>query len=210
MHKTSLALAGALAAAMAAQIAVAATPAAAPAAAPAAPAITHGPVIPGLCALSGQEAIAKSTVGQYVNTRLQQIVGQVKSELQPEDTSIANDYKALETARSTLDQATLQSRAQGLQTRADALRQKSDLRSRELQATRDKALNRIAQELNPIAIQLYQQHRCSVLLDKGSTMVVNPEMDLTNQAVTMLNAKITQFPFDREHLDTPAAAAPAR
>ena len=97
-----------------------------------------------------------------------------------------------------------------MQTRADALRQKSDLRSRELQATRDKALNRIAQELNPIAIQLYQQHHCSVLLDKGSTMVVNPDMDLTNQAVTMLNAKITQFPFDREHLDTPAAAAPAR
>jgi outer membrane protein len=204
MHNKSLAIGGALAFAMTASLAVAQTSAPA-----AAPAISHGPPISGLCMLSGQEAIAKSTVGQYVNTRLQQIVTQVRAELQPEETAISNDAKALDAARPTLDQATFQSRGQALQTRADAFRQKQDLRSRELQATRDKALNRIAQELNPIAIQLYQQHRCSVLLDKGSTMIANPEMDLTSQAVTALNAKITQFTFDREHLDTGAAPATA-
>jgi outer membrane protein len=40
-------------------------------------------------------------------------------------------------------------------------------------------------------------------------MIANPEMDLTSQAVTALNAKITQFTFDREHLDTGAAPATA-
>ncbi len=206
MHNNTLALGGALAAAMIASIGSAATTAA-----PAAPPpLSQGAPIAGLCLLSVQEAISGSTVGKYASTRMQQIVAQVKAELAPEDTGIGTDSKALETARSTLDQATFQSRAQALQARVEALRQKADLRQRELQATERKSFNRIAQELDPIARQLYQQHRCSVLLDKGSTMMTNPEMDITPQAVTSLNAKITQFPFDREHLDTGAAAAPAR
>ena len=79
------------------------------------------------------------------------------------------------------------------------------MRNREVKATEDKALNRIAQELEPIASSLYQQHHCSTLLDKGSVMMANPDMDLTGAAVTALNAKLTQFTFDREHLDTPSA-----
>ena len=204
MHNKTLAYGGALAVAMIASIAAAQT------AAPAAPPpLVQGPPIAGLCVLSVQEAISTSTVGKYAAGRMQQIVAQVKAELAPEDTAIGTDSKALETARPTLDQATFQSRAQALQGRVDALRQKADLRQRELQATERKSFNRIAQELDPIARQLYQQHKCSVLLDKGSTMMTNPEMDITGQAEAGLNAKITQFPFEREHLDSGAAPAPA-
>jgi hypothetical protein len=34
-------------------------------------------------------------------------------------------------------------------------------------------------------------------------------MDLTGQLVTALNAKVTQFPIERERLDQAAPAAPA-
>lgn len=181
-----------------------ATRSAAAAAAPAA--VAQGPAIPGLCVLSVQQAIGSSTVGKYVNDRMGQIVAQVKAELQPEDTQISTDGRALEAKRSTLDQATFQSQAQALQARVNALREKADLRQREVQATEQKALNRIAQELDPIAKDLYQQHRCSVLLNKEAVMIANPEMDLTSAAVVGLNARIQQFAFDREHLDTQPAA----
>ena len=179
------------------------------AAAAAAPApIAQGPAIPGLCVLSVNQAIASSQVGGYVRTRLDQIVAQVKAELTPEDTGISNDARALESQRPTLDAATYQKRGGDLSVRIQALRQKDDLRNREVKATEDKALNRIAQELEPIAQTLYVQHHCSALLDKGSVMMANPEMDLTGAAVTALNGKIQQFAFDREHLDTaPAAGA---
>jgi outer membrane protein len=177
----------------------------APAAAPAA--IAQGPAIPGVCVLSVQQAISSSTVGKYVNDRMGQIVAQVKAELQPEDTQIATDGRALEAKRSTLDQATFQSQAQALEGRVNALRQKADLRQREVQATEQKALNRIAQELDPIAKELYQQHRCSILMNKEAVMIANPEMDLTTAAVTGLNARIQQFAFDREHLDTAQPAS---
>jgi outer membrane protein len=168
----------------------------------AAPTVTHGPAIPGVCVLSINQAITTSSVGKYVSDRMNQIVSQVKAELTPEDTAIATEGRALEAQRSTLAAAAFQSRAQALQTRVNALRQKADLRQREVQATEQKSLNRIAQELDPIARQLYQQHRCSLLLNKDSVMIGNPEMDLTTQAVAGLNARIQQFAFDREHLDT--------
>ncbi len=189
--------------------AMAAPPVAKPTAAvaPALPPVAHGPAIPGLCMLSVNQAIAQSTVGGYIRTRLEQIVTQVRAELNPEEASINTDGKALDAAKATLDQATLQSRAQALQARYAAFQQKADLRQREVKATQDKALNRIAQELEPIAQQLYQAHHCSALLDKGSVMLANPESDLTPAATTALNGKLQQFPFDREHIDTGAAAA---
>lgn len=168
----------------------------------AAPPVTHGAAIPGVCILSVNQAITTSTVGRYVSERMNQIVAQVKAELTPEDTAIATDGRALEAQRTTLDGATFQTRAQALQGRVNALRQKADLRQREVQATEQKSLNRIAQELDPIARQLYQQHRCSMLVNKDAVMIANPEMDLTTQAVAGLNARIQQFAFDREHLDT--------
>ncbi len=192
----------------AALIAVASTADAQAAAPAAAPAIAQGPAIAGVCVFSVNQTIGASAVGQYIRTRLDQIVTQVKAELSPEDTAIATDVKALEAQRASLDAATYQSRGQAIQVRINALREKADLRQREVKATEDKALNRVAQELEPIAQSLYQQHHCSILFDRGSVMMTNPDMDLTPGAVTALNAKIQQFPFDREHLDT--GAAPAR
>ncbi len=178
------------------------------AAAPAPVAVAQGPAIPGLCVLSVNQAIAGSQVGGYVRTRLDQIVAQVKAELSPEDASVSTDARALEAKRATLDAAAYQKAGNDLSVRINALRQKADLRNREVKATEDKALNRIAQELEPIAQTLYQQHHCSALLDKGSVMMANPDMDLTSAAVTALNGKVQQFPFDREHLDTaPTAGA---
>jgi Skp family chaperone for outer membrane proteins len=173
----------------------------------AAASIVQGPPIPGLCVLSADQAIATSTVGRYVGSRMSQIIAQVKAELAPEETSLTNDAKALDAARPTLDAAAFQTRANALQVRANNLRQKQELRQREVSETQKKAVNRIAQELEPIARQLYQQKRCSALIDKGSVMMVNPQMDMTNEVVSGLNARIQQFAFDRERLD---AGAPAR
>lgn len=184
---------------------LASSAAAAPAAAP--PPVAQGPAIPGVCILSVNQAITTSTVGRYVSDRMNQIVAQVKAELTPEDTAIATDGRALEAQRTTLAAATFQTRAQALQNRVNALRQKADLRQREVQATEQKSLNRIAQELDPIARQLYAQHRCSMLVNKEAVMIANPEMDITTQAVAGLNARIQQFAFDREHLDTAQAAS---
>jgi Skp family chaperone for outer membrane proteins len=185
----------------------AAAPAFAQTAAAAAPAVTHGPAVPGVCVLSFEGAIAQSTVGKYVQSRIQQIATQVQSELRGEETAIQTEAKTLEGQRASLDQSTLEKRAADLQVRANAFQRKAQLRERELQATQQKALNRVSQEMEPVVRQAYQQRQCSVLLQRDAVVLANPAMDVTPAVVTALNAKITQFAFDRERLDQPAPAA---
>jgi len=178
----------------------------APAAAPAAPAMTHGPAIAGLCIVSIENAIGASTVGKYVDGRIQQIVAQVNAELTGEKTAIDNDAKALDARRATLDQNALEQQAAALQVRANALQRKAQLRDREVQATEQKAVGRIGQEMEPLIRTAYQQKGCSVLLQRTAVVIANPAMDLTPAVVTALNAKITQFAFDRERLDQQTGA----
>jgi len=165
--------------------------AAAPAApAAAAPAVTHGPALPGVCIVSIENAIGGSTVGKYVDTRIQQIVAQVNAELNGEKTAIDNDAKALDARRATLDQNSLEQQAAALQVRANALQRKAQLRDREVQATEQKAVSRIGQEMEPLIRQVYQQRACSVLLQRTAVVIANPAMDITPQVVTALNATV--------------------
>jgi outer membrane protein len=181
--------------------------AAAPAAA-AAPQVTHGPPIGNICVFSAENAIGVSTVGKYVGTRMQQIVAQVSAELNAEKTAVDNEAKTLEGQRASLDQATFQKRATDLNTKANNLQRKAALRDREVGATEQKAVGRVVQELEPLVRQAYQQKQCSLLLNGAAVTLANPAMDLTPSVVTALNAKITQFAFDREKLDqAPATAA---
>lgn len=193
-----------------AAITASAAPAAfAQAAAPAAaPAVSHGPALPGVCVISLEGAITTSTVGKYVQSRLQQIASQVQAELKAEETALQTEAQTLDSQRATLDQKTLQTRAEALQTKANAFQRKAQQRERELGATQQKALGRVGQELDPIIRQVYQQRQCSVLLNRDSVVLANPSMDISQPVVTALNAKITQFTFDRERLDQ--AAAPAQ
>lgn len=180
--------------------------AAAPAAS--APAVTHGPALPGVCVISLEGAIATSTVGKYVQTRLQQIATQVQAELKGEEAALQTEAKTLEGQRASLDQKTFETRANALQTKAGAFQRKAQIRERELQATQQKALGRVGQELDPILRQVYQQRQCSLLLNRDAVVIANPAMDISQPVVTALNAKIQQFTFDRERLDQ--AAAPAQ
>ena len=173
--------------------------------APAAAAVTHGAAIPGICYLSTQEALGTSTVGRHVNTRMQQLIQAVNTELQPEQTAIETEARNLQSP--SLDAAARQTRGTALQTRLNNFQTRADQRQRELEATQQKALARVLQEMDPIAKQQYQSRRCALLLDRQGVMLGNPAMDLTPAVIQGLNARIQTFAFERERLDQPAAAA---
>jgi outer membrane protein len=181
-----------------------------PAAAAATPPVKSGPPIAGLCVLSQQRAVGASQVGQYVSSRMKQLQAQVQAELQPEATSLNNDLKSYQAQAASLTPEARKAREVALQQRVDGIQRKQQLRGRELEATEGKAVNRIVTELNPIARSAYEQRNCSILLDAQAVIFPNPGTDITDTVIAGLNAKLTTFPFEREHLDQQAAgAAPA-
>jgi Skp family chaperone for outer membrane proteins len=181
---------------------------------PAAPAVTHGNPPPGVCVITARALVANSTVGKYVQTRLQTLGQQAQAEVSGENTGIENEAKTLEGQRASLDQTTFNQRYALLQVRQDALQRKVAQRREELAATEQKAFGRVLQEAQPSIRQAYQAKGCSILFNSDAVAfgLGNPAMDITPQVITGLNAKITQFAFDRERLDAQpqAAAAGAR
>ena len=182
---------------------------AAPPAGPAAPPVTHGAPIAGVCVFSSQGAVAKSLVGKSVDARLKAIIQQVNSELTTERTSLDNDAKALDAKKATLDQSALEQQAAALQVRANAWQRKGQLRQKEVEATEQKQLGRVYQELDPAIRQAYQAKSCAILIERESVLLGNPAMDITDAVVAAVDARIKTLTFDRERLDQAGAGAQA-
>lgn len=193
-----------------AQTAPAARPAAP--AAPAAQQVAPGPVIPGVCTFSNDRAIGTSLVGKAVVARLQQLSQAADAELRAERTRLETEKRALEAQRTTptMTQEQLEQRALTYNQQAAAFERKAQLRVRELQATEQKQLQRVAQELQPLILQAYAERNCGLMVDRSVIYAANPSMDVTDIVVQKLNAKITTLTFERERLDQPAAAPAAR
>jgi outer membrane protein len=203
--KSGAAFAGVLMLTAFAPVLVQAQAAASPPAAP-----LTGPAVPGVCVLSLEAVVATSTVGKYVSTRLQQLNQAASAEISADATSLQNDEKALEAGRASLSNEQLQQRAAALQGRENDLNRTVQIRREEMSQTEQKAQQRILQESSPIFQEAARAHNCSVVLGGTAVLAAEPAMDLTPTVVAGLNAKITQFEFDRVHLDQTAAAPSGR
>jgi Skp family chaperone for outer membrane proteins len=165
--------------------------------------LSAGPPVPGLCVLSREAVIANTKVGQAVSARLKTLTDQAQAEVNGERGPLEAEAKAM----SGLSGAQLKARQDALAPRLAALQQKAAQRSREIEATQAKALNRVAQELQPVVVQVYKSHNCGILFSRDAMLGGNPSADLTAAVVQGLDARITTITFDRETLA--AAATPA-
>ncbi len=174
-----------------------------------APVVT-GPVLPGICVFNPARAVGGSTVGKYVTGRLNEIGQQVNAELQAEQTQLQADAKALQAQQATLTKEQYQTKGEALQVRAGAFQRKVQLRDKEMQETQSKAVQQIAQAMGPVAVQVFQQRGCSVLLNTDAVYLYVPGAELTDTVIAGLNAKMTTLAVERVHLDQAAPGAPAR
>ncbi len=165
-----------------------------------------GNPVPGVCMLSQQAVLTNAKVGQAATARLQTLAQQAQAEITADKTPIEADVKALQAQRATLKPAEVQQKERALAARAQALQQKANLRQREIEATREKALAQISADAQPVIAAVYKSRDCGLLVDRGTVLGGNMANDLTPAVVTGLDAKIGTITFDRENLSAPAAA----
>jgi outer membrane protein len=178
---------------------------AAPAAAAPAPQLT-GPAIAGLCVFSQDNAIAGSKLGQYIGQRLQTIGKQTEAELQGTVSALQVDFKTTEDSKAALAQTAYEQKQLEFKQRSDALQRLGAQREREIQLTQNKALQRFVLEVQPVFDLTSKERNCSVVLNGEAVYNVGDQMDITQAVVAKLDAKITEFAFDRERIDQQLAA----
>ena len=87
--------------------------------------------------------------------------------------------------------------AGALQQRAQAFERLAQTRAAELQYTEQQQIAQIAQRLDPILVQVYQERGCGLLLDRAAMFGANPAMDVTDRVIELLNGQLQTLTFDR-------------
>ncbi|WP_341023825.1 OmpH family outer membrane protein [Brevundimonas diminuta] len=161
-----------------------------------------GPVIPGVCLLSREAVFANAAAGKAASARLQDLAAAAQSEIETERQTLEVQLRTLEAQP---DDAARRQRAETLAAQWQALQQKAAHASQEVEATRLKAMERIANEAQPAIAQVYAAKSCGLLLDRNSALGGNFANDLTAEVVQALDGRLSTITFERERL--PQAAA---
>ena len=170
------------------------------AAAPGPGLVLGGPQIAGVCLLSQEAMFGASKVGAAATARLQQLLQQAQQEVGVERTAIDNDVKAAQAQAATMKPADIEAKRQGFAARMQAWQDKATLRTREIEATRQKAQARIGVEAQSVIAEAYKAHKCGLLLNRSAVLGGNMGGDLTAEVVHGLDAKVTTITFERESL----------
>nr|WP_316629327.1 OmpH family outer membrane protein [uncultured Brevundimonas sp.] len=156
-----------------------------------------GPVIAGVCLLSREAIFANAAVGRAASARLQELTQAAQAEIDQERAPLETEAHTLE---GQPENAQTQQRRQQVAQRWQTLQQKAAHNSREIEATRTSAMNRIAAEAQPVIAQVYGQKNCGLLFDRNSALGGNFANDLTPDVVRGLDARIQTITFERESL----------
>jgi Skp family chaperone for outer membrane proteins len=165
-----------------------------------------GPAIPGLCLLSREAIYANAAIGKAATVRLKQLADQAQGEIEAERKPIDADLRAFQAEAAKLTPAQRGARDEALAARLRPLQAKAQLRGREIEATRLKAMRRISEEVQPLIASVYQQRKCGLLVDRNSVLGGNLANDLTADVVRLLDAKLTTITFEREILPAETGA----
>ncbi len=165
-----------------------------------------GAAVPGVCLLSRQVLFAEARVGIAATARLQQLTEEARAEVAAATAPVDADVNAFQAEQAKLIPAQRQAREQALALRVQALRAKAQQRNREIEATRDKVMRQIANDAEPVLMQVYRARNCGLLIDRSVVLGGNMTNDLTPAVIQGLDARITTISFNREVLPAQAPA----
>lgn len=156
-----------------------------------------GPAIPGVCVYFNQRVLAQSTVGQAVQTRMEQLAQEVQGELQPYATQIQTEAQNLQQGQASIPADQMNQRRQALQQRIQEAQQLEQTRDNELRYTLSEQRRLISTAVEPILVAVYQERGCGIMIDRESVFIMNPAMDVTDTVIQRLNTQLPTLSFNR-------------
>ncbi len=164
-----------------------------------------------------ERVLTTSVAGRDVEAKLRQIAEQMQAELQPEQTAVQTEAQALQTATrgQTQEQiqrnSSLNQRVTAFNTRAEAFRAQQVTRARDLEYTRQQALQEFNRQVEPIVTEVMNARRAGVVVDRSSVQIMAEGVDATADIISRLDQRVRTINVTRQAAPAPQQpAAPAR
>jgi Skp family chaperone for outer membrane proteins len=167
----------------------------------AADAQSFGKPTPGVCFLSKQRVLDRSTAGAAANQRMEALRQAVIQELSGERAAIAQDSSALQADKPIVSQATYQQRAGALALRQEAFENLQNMRNGQLARTRALVTGLLIRQMAPLLAQILSQRGCSAVFESSDAYAFTPTMDLTEDVIRAMDAHLGPITFDLQPPD---------
>ena len=150
----------------------------------------YGPPIPGVCLFARDVALDRSLAGVSANQQIQQFTAGIRAELDAQRNSIVNDDRALAAQKASMPATEFQQRVAQLQQRYAAVERTRRTREAQVARTRAEAVRLILQTMTPSLGETITARKCSLVVEKAGTYGANPVMDVTDQVIQKMNARL--------------------
>jgi outer membrane protein len=142
----------------------------------------------------------ESAAGKNAQAQLKNIDSGIQSELAPETQSIESDQKILgprlqgkspeQVVAALKADKELQSKYSAYRQRLQTFDAKRDLRSREMQATAQRALADVLTQAQPSINEAMRARNAAVVLELENTAAHNPDVDITSDVIARFNQRV--------------------
>ncbi|GGZ38538.1 OmpH family outer membrane protein [Asticcacaulis endophyticus] len=159
-----------------------------------------GPVIAGVCLMSREAVLVNSKAGVAATARLQQLTTEAQTEIVNLRKPVETEAEALRKEQAKLSTEQLSTRQKALGQKLQTVQLQAEHRGREIEATRQKVLDKISTEAQPVIASVYKAKGCGLLVDRNSVLGGNLTNDITASVVAALDTKLSTVTFNREVL----------
>jgi outer membrane protein len=152
------------------------------------------------------QIFGQSQAGQDIRTKIQAIETQMQSELKPLADSLTTDGTSLQaksegkTQEAVRADAALMAEIEAYSRKANDFERKRQIAAQELSLTERKALVDFNNALIPVLQQVIAETNANVILDKSQVVYVDDATDVTQSAITKLNASTPTVQVVRQSL----------
>jgi outer membrane protein len=158
--------------------------------------------------LDTDRVLNTSAVGQHIRERLTVIGTEISTELQGEEATVRTEVERFntDTADQTEEQIAaneaLSTRRAELQNRVIQLGVSEQIKQRELEATRQAALEPVHAALSAVLEEIVEEKSADVLVERSLLIFVSPDSgtDITNEVIEKLNTRLSTVAVERVRL----------
>ena len=163
--------------------------------------------------MSEDRILRESTVGQHIAAELERIAEEMATELEPARTAIAAENEALTAETSALSEEAVRQRPdlvqrlQALQAQGQAYEIATRRAQQELVATERAAMRPVLEVLQGVLREVVEQRGGSILIERANVVFADQSVDITGDAITLMNQRIQTTTVNRVRLPAQNAGA---
>ena len=168
-----------------------------------------------IAVMSEERVLRESAVGLHIQTRLAAIAQEVDAELQAMGQPLAQEREALNAETAAMTMAAIQGRPdlvqriETLNQQAQAFEVQRQIRQRELVATEQSAMRPVYESLGPILEEVVAARGIDILVDRSNLVFASPEVDISEEVISLLNARLPTVSVNRVRLPQDGGQAEA-